>query len=122
MSISRPSLPDSDLMAVSPQQFHRRVEAALRIAMTSSPSNGHGLGHDDEGMRMLFGLLHEVPTCVPGSARPPFVASMLVGGVRQMIARREAGAGADSEQLLADLLEFVLAFYPEAVAPPLLSE
>jgi hypothetical protein len=107
-------------VAISPQQFHDGVEAALRTAVAARASGPRA--EEDEGMRALAGLLQEVPALAPDASHPPFVAPLLVDGVRQMIARRHAEAATDPEALLADLMEFVLAFYPEAVPPPAFSD
>jgi hypothetical protein len=103
-------------VALSPQQFHARLVAALRTAMAAG-SRELG-GAEREGTKMLFGLLQEVPACAPREPNPPQTPQMLVNGVRHTIDRRQAEAAEGSERLLADLLEFVLAFYPEAVPPP----
>jgi hypothetical protein len=102
-------------MALSPQQFHDRLVTALRAAMAAGPCELRGA--EDEGTKMLFGLLQEVPACAPREPNPPQTTQMLVNGVRHTIDRRRTEAADGSERLLADLLEFVLAFYPEAVPP-----
>jgi len=107
------------VVVLSPQQFHARVVTALRAAMAARCGEAGDVGED--GMQALADLLQEVPALAPRSS-DPFEAPMLVGAVRRMIDRRGAEAAASSEQLLADLLELVLAFYPEAMPPPTLSE
>lgn len=102
-------------VVLSPQQFHAEVEAALRAAIAAGPDDAEGWA---EAERRLSGILLEVPGLGPRGSPPPHLAPMLVSGVRWTIGRRSAEAIAGSEQLLGDLMEFVLAFYPEAVPPP----
>lgn len=76
-------------------------------------------GEDDErGLRALAAILLETPTLGGGVPHPPSLAPVLVGGVRGMICRRRAEVATAPERLLANLMEFVLAFYPEAMTPP----
>jgi hypothetical protein len=116
MRLQESAAPHADsVVALSPQQFYARLVTALRTAMAAR-SREPGSA-DDEGTRALFGLLQEVPACVPREPYPSRVTQMLVNGVRYTIDRRRGEAAEGSERLLADLLEFVLAFYPEAVPP-----
>ena len=111
--------PRADTVVVlSPQQFHARLVAALRTAMAARSG---GPADSDDGTRALADLLQEVPALVPRSS-DPFEAPMLVDAVERMIDRRGDEAAAGSERLLDDLLELVLAFYPEAVPPPPFSD
>lgn len=100
---------------LSPRQFHDQIAAALRAAV------GAGSGDEDgreAAERRLAALLREVPGLGSPASQPPFLVPMLVDGVRHMIRRRQDEAIADPERLLGDLMEFVLAFYPEAAPPP----
>jgi hypothetical protein len=104
------------VVVLSPQQFHDRLVTALRAAMAARAREPGNL--EDEGTRMLFGLLQEVPSCVPREPSPPLTPQLLVNGVRYLIDRRRAEAATGSEQLLVDLRDSVLVFYPEAIPPP----
>jgi hypothetical protein len=100
-------------VVLSPRQFHDRVETALRHAMASHSAPGG----TEEGLRMLSALLQEVPSLSPGARHQPGLPALLTEAVRRTIDGRADEAAAGSARLLADLLELVLAFYPEAVPP-----
>lgn len=110
---------DKTAAALSPQQFHARVEAVLRAAIAARSGD---VADGEAELRVLADLLAGAPALGPGENPPPSVSPLLVGGVRYSLKRRRAEAAAGPEQLLSDLLEFLLAFYPQAVPPPRLSE
>jgi hypothetical protein len=117
MSEHRPALSGSaslGAVALSPRQFHTAVKSLLREAMAGCAD---GDGPDEAALRRFDALLRETPSLVGAPENPTFVAPHLVDGVRLILERRREEAVVGSEHLLADLLEFVLAYYPEAVPP-----
>lgn len=100
------------VVLLSPQQFHACVQEALQAAVAARDDAGR-----EEALRRLFGVLREVPSLGPGGSQPADLPPILVDGVRSSIKHRETRVPADPERMLADLMELVLAFYPEA-APP----
>lgn len=109
MSDCRSLASDAEPAVLSPQQFHDQVERALRAA----------LARDDPepGLRALTAILTETPTLGVTAPHPADVVRMLVDGVRAALVRSRLEP-VDGERLLAELIGFVLAFYPEAVQPP----
>lgn len=109
MSDRRPLSPGAEPPVLSPRQFHDQVESALRSAI--------GEGDAEPGLRALAAILEETPTLGVSAPHPATMVPILVDGVRAAIARRQVEP-LDRDHLLAELMDFVLVFYPEAVPPP----
>jgi hypothetical protein len=112
--------------------FPKQVEAALRATLAlfaADPAlarllavRPYGAGDEaicryQRGLKRYGALLRRAAASDPrASIQPDFVEPALVGGIAWQITRHLFAEGAESlEDLLPDLLEFVLAYYYEPV-------
>jgi hypothetical protein len=108
--------------------FPEQVERALRATLTlfvADPelarllairpygAGDEAIGPYQRGLKRYGSLLRRAAASDPeASMQPDFVEPALIGGIAWQITRRLLGAGPEAlEDLLPDLLEFVLVYY-----------